>query len=195
MKRPYRLDARGLLTAEPPFTRDLVREMIAAAMPGPKGRTAGISEPRSEEIKCLAMVLNSRHQFYYCAQQERSRKERRDRAAKLIGELRDILPKIVRDAEDQSQRLKGDFFSANTERAAKKVCGLIASDTVTTALPPVELPDTVRGWQWAAPSLYADVEQIIGANAAGRFIVATIPLLTGEKPKLSAVATWLKKRN
>lgn len=189
-KRPYRLAARAVLTPEPAFTVEAVRTMVAASMIGPKGRATRHKEPSDEEIKSLSAILNSRHQLFYCAQQDRARRERRDRAIRLIGELREIMPEIVKDAEEQ--RLKtDDFFSRKTDRAAKALC----RDIFTIALPHVEMPDSVSGWQWCARSLYVDVEQIIGANAAMRFIATAIPKLSGETPKSGSVRAWLKKVN
>jgi hypothetical protein len=161
--------------------------MITQSMPGPKGRATRHAEPSDQEIKYLSAILNSRNQFFYSAQQERARKERRDRAAKLIDELRSIMPEIVRDAEEQTIKTD-DFFTRKAERAAKAIC----RDIFTIALPPVELPDVVHGWQWCAQSLYADVAQIIGANATVRFMAAAIPKLSGETPKAGSVRAWLK---
>ncbi len=110
-----------------------------------------------------------------------------------MGELREIMPWIAKDAEDQ--RLKADdFFSQKIERAAQAMRAFTTSDVVRKALPPVTLPESVFGWQWCARSLYEDIAPMIGTNATARFIVAAIPKLTGENPKLSAVETWLKKR-
>ena len=62
------------------------------------------------------------------------------------------------------------------------------------ALLPVELPDNVHSWQWAAPILYADIKQILGPTAALRALVAIIPALSGEAPALPTVKAYLKKQ-
>jgi len=193
MKRPYRLAARLPLSPEAPFTPEVVKEMLATAMIGPKGRTAKHVVPSTDAVSFLTGTLNHRHAFFFASQVDRVRKERRDRAAKLIDELRQVMPEIVQDAEEQRAKID-DIFSQSHERAAKAVYGFVASDIVTTALPPVELPSNIFGWQWVAPSLHVDVAAMIGSNAAARFLVAAIPKLSGETPKLSAVQTWLKKQ-
>lgn len=194
MKRPYRLATRAVLSPEPPFSPEMVRALILDSLRGPKRGYAKHGEPSADEMMYLSSTLNNRHAFFYAAQRDRARKDRRDRAVELIDELREIVRKIAKDAEEQRSKAD-DFFSRNAERAAKAVCGFISSDVVASALPAVTLPENVFGWQWCASSLYADVEAMIGANAAVRFIVAAIPSLTGESPKLSAVTTWLRKRH
>lgn len=192
MKRPYGLANRARLSPGPPFTAEQVRAMLADALRGPKGRTTH-AEPCADAIKYLTATLNSRHQFFYSAQEERGCKDRRDRAANLIEQLREVMPAITKDAEER--RLKGDdFFSGNAERAAHRMHDFITSDVPERALPPVTLPGNVFGWQWCALSLCADVEALIGFNAAVRFIVAVVPLLSGENPKMASVQSWLKQR-
>jgi hypothetical protein len=193
MKRPYRLAARATLTPEPPFTPEIVKEMLAAAMVGPKGRSVKHVEPSADAISFLTGTLNHRHAYFHAAQVDRARKDRRDRTAKLIDELRQLMPEIVQDAEQQRLKLD-DVCSRGIERAANAMHAFAFSDIPRTALPVIELPENVPGWQWAAPSLHADAAALIGANAAVRFLVAAIPKLTGETPKLSTVHTWLKKQ-
>lgn len=193
MKRPYRLANRARLSPAPPFTPELVRAKIVEAMCGPKKGRTTYAEPSADAIKYLTATLNVRHQFFYSAQEDRSRKDRRDRAAELIDELREIMPAITKDAE--MRRLKADdFFSRNTERAAHRMHDFITSDVPERALPLVTLPENVAGWQWCSLSLYCDVKALIGANAAVRFIVAVVPLLSGETPKMASMQTWLKQQ-
>jgi hypothetical protein len=195
-KKPYRLSARLLLSPEPPFTVEIVHDMLRAALIGPKGRaTNKHAEPNADAVSFLTGTLNHRHAFFYGAQQDRARAERRDRALKVLADLRSLMGQVATDAEQQRQRAKvNDIFSQNHERAAKATSAFLHSDLFATALPPVQLPESVRGWQWCAPSLHADVAAMIGANAAARFLFAAIPKLTGESPKLASVQIWLKQQ-
>lgn len=61
MKRqPYRLNKRSALTAEPPFTVELVQELVGAALFGPKGRaTKRRGEPSAEFIRRFTAILNN----------------------------------------------------------------------------------------------------------------------------------------
>ena len=142
--------------------------------------------------KYLCATLNQRHAWYFAAQEARSHKDRIDRAAELIAGLREVLPLIVKAVEERRPKAD-DFFSRRAENAAKAMQAFLNSDIPATALGPVELPTNVSGWQWAAPSLYADIAPLIGSNAAVRFLTAAIPLLSGEKPKPAAIAIWLKQ--
>ena len=146
-RKPYRLSTRATLDAAPPFTPELVRALLANALRGPKGRRATHPEPTAEAVTFLTATLNTRHAFFYAAQQERARKDRRDHAAKLIAELREVMTGVVKDIEEQKA---DDFFARKAERAAKAICALVTSDIPATALPPVELPDQVRSWTWCA---------------------------------------------
>jgi hypothetical protein len=62
------------------------------------------------------------------------------------------------------------------------------------ALPPVHLPDNVRDWRWAGPTLLRDLAPWLGVNAACRFISAAIPMMSGENPSPASVARQLKSR-
>ncbi len=193
-RKPYRLAHRAALSPEPPFTATLVQRMIAEARRGPKaGRASPQPEPSDEAIKCFCSVLNARAMFFYAAQEARSIKDRRDHAKALIDELRQIMPAIIKDAEQQ--KLKDDFFARNAFAAASALHEVLSSDVPRRAFLPVTLPENIYGWQWCAGSLFEDVRPLVGSNAAVRFLVAAIPRLSGESPKLSAVETWLKKQH
>ncbi len=140
--------------------------MMAQALHGPKGHTTR-SMPDATTTEYITGTPNDRHRWFYAAQEDRARKERRDRAFGLIGELRGLMPQIVHDGEQQRQKAD-EFFAANAERAARMLCSLLTSDVAITALPPVDLPTNIGGWQWVAPSLYADVAALVGANAGGK---------------------------
>ena len=151
-RKPYRLATRATLDAEPPFTFELTRKLLAEALRGPKaGRTSSHPEPSDQAIKFLTATLNNRHAFYFSAQQARSIKERRDHAKALIDELRGIMPLIVKDAEQQL--LKDDVFSHNAFAAASALHEFLSSDVPVRALLPVHLPENIRSWEWAAPTL------------------------------------------
>jgi hypothetical protein len=108
----------------------------------------------------------------------------------LIGELRELLPLILADVE----RLTDDFFARRTKSAAKELREAIASDRVEVALPALTLSQTVSGWHWVAPSLFADLLPLLGSSASVRFLAAVIPLLSGEHPKAAAIEVWLRQR-
>ena len=170
--------------------------MLAAARRGPKGATRSASADKAtpiETVKRLAATLNGLHAFFYAAQRDREHKGRRDRASALIAELREIMPAIVKDAG--AQRLKVDeFFSQKAERAAQTMCDFITGDVPFHALPEVTLPETVTGWQWCATALRADLESLLGARAAARFIAAAAQLLSGERPSVVSVARLFHKK-
>jgi hypothetical protein len=192
-RKPYKLRDRATLDAAPPFSPALVRELLVKAQAGPKsGRASSHPEPSAEAIRCLTIILNCRHQIFYAAQQARSIKERRDRAKALIDELRQITPALVADAE--LQLIKNDPFSHNAFAAASALHEFLSSDVPTRALLPVHLPENVRSWEWAGPSLYVDIKEIIGPTAALRALVAAIPALTGETPALATVKAYLAKQ-
>lgn len=194
MKRnkPYRVAARTTLTPSPPFTLHMVTLMIERALRGPKKGQVSHSMPSADAIKYLTTTLNARHHFFYCAQQDRARKQRRDHVMKLIDELRAVVPAIAKDADDQLATLKGDFFARNTAVAAQALFDFITGDIPTIALPSVQLPENIFGWQWCGVSLFADVAALIGANAAARFVAEAVPLLTGEKTSAASVASQIK---
>ena len=147
------------------------------------------SQPRRGHQR-LTSTLNQRHAQYYGAQQDRGRQARRNRAAELIEELRELWPGVVRDAEEQRQKAD-EFFSRKAEKAAKATHAFLSSDLLKATLPLVELPDQLSSWKWVAPSLYQDLKRLLDANAACRFLLAAIPLLTRERPK--TVRAWLQK--
>jgi hypothetical protein len=190
-KRPYKLNARATLDAAPPFSVERVREMLKAAQAGPKaGRASSHPEPSAEAVRLITSILNARHSYYYAAQQDRARKDRRDRAKLLVDELRQITPAICADAEQQL--IKNDPFSHNAFAAASALHEFLSSDVPVRALP--QMTVSAFGWQWTAPSLAADLTPLIGKAGAARFIASTAKLLTGESPKPSAVAMWLKQQ-
>jgi hypothetical protein len=192
-KRPYRLAARTILGAAPPFTSELVRELLVKAQAGPKrGRRVKHPPPPDQAIKFLASVLNNRHALYFSAQESRLIKDRRDRAKALVDELRVIMPAIIKDAEQQL--IKNDPFSHGVFAAASALHEVLSSDVPVRALPEVTLPENIRSWEWAAPSLYVDIKQIIGPTAGLRALVAMIPALTGETPAFATVKAYLLKQ-
>ncbi|MGO9846051.1 MAG: hypothetical protein ACLPKT_05450 [Methylocella sp.] len=165
--------------------------MLTEAERGPKGRTPRRGEPSAEAIKYLSATLNTRHAFFFAVQQDRGRKDRRDRAKVLIDELQPLLIEIAAEAP----KLNADeFFARRTERAAKGLCAFITSDIIEAALPPVDLPDNIHGWQWCAGSLFEDIRPLVGNNAAMRFLTAVIPHLSGERPSLPSVKARLKQK-
>jgi hypothetical protein len=98
---------------------------------------------------------------------------------------------IVRDAEEQRQKAD-EFFSRKAEKAAKATHAFLSSDLLKAALPLVELPDQISSWKWVGPSLFADLKLVVGSNAAYRFLLLAIPLLTGERPR--DVRVWLQQQ-
>ncbi len=166
----------------------------------PTEHWAKLLEPeRAKKIAEWASILNFRHREFFYAQEERARKNRRDQARKLVDELRALVPTIVADADDQCDRFKDDHLSREALRSARRLSDwatysaeFLDSNTTVLALPPVYLPDNVFGWQWVGKTLLGDLEPL-GTNAAGRFITAAIPLMTGEHPSAASVLSQLKR--
>jgi hypothetical protein len=172
----------------PPFTPELVRAMIVAASHGPKGRVAQI-EVDDWQIHKLVGVLNNRAAMFAATLADEDRARRRDRAAVLVGELKALLPQIASDTERWTE-----FFGRQTARAAKELRDVLLSDLPRRALPPVDLPTSGEGWRWTAPSLYADLKDLLGANSALRFVCAVLPRLCNEKPAAPTVKAFLRHR-
>jgi hypothetical protein len=208
MKRPYRLAARKTLTAEPAFTSALVLKLVESALRAPKGKPkpnkwATLRQAERDAMLAeWASILNHRHHEFFLSQQDRSRKDRREKAKALIAELRALVPEIVGDAEDQRDRFReADPFSNRSLQAARRLgdwamfsAEFLDSSIPDFALPPVPLPANVSGWQWVGPTLLRDLEPWLGTNAACRFIAAAIPLMSGETPTAASVERQLKTR-
>jgi hypothetical protein len=188
MRKPYKLSSRDPLDAPPPFNPQLVREMLAAAAIGPKGRVVE-TELSDREVAKLVGTLNQRRALFISAQEARAVAARRDRAMRLIAELRDVLPEII-----NGRQRTGDFFERNATRALQALCDAIASDLPERSLPPVTLSENIPGWKWCGKSLHEDAAPLIGCNAAFRFLALAIPLVSGEHPKAAAIATWIKQQ-
>jgi hypothetical protein len=187
LKKPYRLAERSKLVPEPPFTPASVCEMLLAAM---RGRA--VVRLDEQAVNRLTGTLNARHRIFLAAQEDRERAARRDRAVKLIAELRETLPAIL---ADQQKSAADDFFVRATRSAATALCSIVLSDLVETALPPITLAETVANWQWCGRTLHEDAAALIGSNAAIRFLLASaIPLLSGERPTTGSIAAWLRQR-
>jgi hypothetical protein len=216
-KKPYRLSDRRLLSAEPPFTTSMVREKLVTAANGPK--RAATNDPNDDDVAWLTSTINLRHGYFFAAQCERARKSRREEAFALIERLRQLMPEIMADTVQETNKCD-DILSRNIERAATELCCMIGSKVPDEALwpassrkawrstdsanlsglaawkdsQPVDVVENVHGWQWVAPSLHADVAQMIGGSAAARFLAAVMPLLSGESPTAVTISSWLKEQ-
>jgi hypothetical protein len=184
MKQPYRLSQRSKLGGPAPFDAKLVRELLAKAV---KGRAA--MEFDDHAVNKLTATLNARHALFVAAQGDRGRAARRAKVVKLFADLRATLPEIIADLEQAT-----DFFGRHNLIAARALQRAIGSDVVEKVLPPVALSENVSGWQWCGRTLFEDVAPLIGSNAAVRFMESAIPLVSGEHPKASAIAVWIKQQ-
>jgi hypothetical protein len=172
----------------PPFDAVLVRRMIGQSLHGPKGRVVARVEVEDWQIHKLVGVLNSRAAMYAATLADQDRARRRDKAVALIAELRALLPLVVKD----SQQWK-EFFGRNTSRAAKELCDVVLSDLPKRALPQIDLPTSGEGYRWVAPTLYRDLKDLLGANAALRFVHAVLPKVSGQSPSLPTIKLYLKQ--
>lgn len=179
---------RQALSLGPPFDAALVQVMIAEALRGPKGRVAQI-EVDDRTVSKLVATLNARRAAFASAQADQDRARRRDRAIVLIGELRALLPPIVKDGEQWTE-----FFGRNTSRAVAALSGALCSDLPERALPAVDLVTSGEGWRWVCPSLYSDLKDLLGANAALRFVHAVLPTVSGQSPSLPTIKAYLKQK-
>jgi hypothetical protein len=184
MKKPYRLNERSKLAPVSPFTPELTRRLLAKAV---KGRAA--MEFDDHAVNKLTATLNARAALFYAAQGDRGRAARRVKVISLFAQLRAALPEIIADLEQAT-----DFFGRHNLIAARALERAIGSDVVERVLPPIALSENVSGWQWCGRTLFEDVAPLIGSNAAVRFMESAIPLVSGEHPKASAIAVWIKQQ-
>jgi len=208
MKRPYRLTARKTLTAEPVFTSALVLKLVESALRAPKGKPkpnkwATLRQAERDAMLAeWASILNHRRHEFFLSQQDRGRKDRRERAKALVADMVALMPELVGDAEDQADRFKeADPFANRSLQAARRLgdwarfsAEFLDSAIPDFALPPVDLPDNVAGWQWVGPTLLRDLAPWLGVNASCRFIAAAIPFISGESPSPASVERQLKTR-
>jgi hypothetical protein len=189
-RKQYKLEQRARLTREPPFTPDILRELIGNALAN------RYAPPGPAEAQRLCSILNQRHAWFYEVQELREFNTAVDDAAAAIETLQKVLPVIGKHHLAKAEQ--GDVFSKWMADAAADLHRALNEDParVTHRDP---LPDRVRDWRWLAEVLPVYIDEAMrpanphfpsGYSKGGpltRILAAVIPLITGETD-ITAVA-------
>lgn len=194
-----RLAKRAALTAEPPFTAQIIGTILRARLP------IGMVMPQQPEREELSGILNFWHAHFYRAQEEQKFNVEAGKARSALKELMLVLPAILDDLSRRVEETNGkDQFLFWRYKSALALVKCLTPNGIGF-IQEYDLPNHAKDWRLVIKAIPTDIQNALQSsnpnykNAYGKIsllpqlLADFIPHITGEKVTAVAISTQFSK--
>ena len=187
--RGRKIKKTGTPLTTDPITRAVVQEAFDKA---------SVQMPDVAEIDRLASIFTAYKAYFREAETQRALNSHARAAGDAIRALNESLPPLL--SYHRARASGGDPFSEWQAAAIEKVFRAVLDSDLPRIEAQSNVPNVIKDWRWLATVLlpviapaFPDGTGMSENGPASRFLAEMLPLISGDAPTPSAVATQIKK--